>query len=118
MNLKIQLGQGDIMITKRIFLSSLQVSLFLLFVFLVGGCARYGHVVLEDETGSVSVEVNRGASQGHYESTLPKIPPGQMPLPGQCRIWYPEEPPGKQPPPGDCRELRKHVPPGAWLIRG
>lgn len=47
-----------------------------------------------------------------------KIPPGHMPPPGQCRIWFPERPPGQQPPPGDCRSLRHHVPQGAMLIRG
>jgi hypothetical protein len=50
--------------------------------------------------------------------TRPNIPPGHMPPPGQCRIWYPERPPGQQPPPGDCEELRYDVPPGAWLLRG
>jgi hypothetical protein len=47
-----------------------------------------------------------------------KIPPGHMPPPGQCRIWFPERPPGQQSPPGDCRELRHRVPHGAVLIRG
>lgn len=46
-----------------------------------------------------------------------KIPPGHMPPPGQCRIWFPGQPPGQQPPPGDCRELRHRVPDGAVLIR-
>ena len=90
----------------------------LLFIFLIAGCARYGHGVFEDETGSVSVEVNKGGSQEYYESRLPEIPPGHMPPPGKCRIWYPGEPPGKQPSPGDCLELRHKVPSGAWLIRG
>jgi len=46
------------------------------------------------------------------------IPPGHMPPPGECRIWFPDRPPGQQPPPGDCRELRYHVPPGAIFVRG
>jgi hypothetical protein len=48
----------------------------------------------------------------------PTIPPGHLPPPGECRIWYPGTPPGHQPPPGSCRELRHHVPRGAWLVRG
>ena len=47
-----------------------------------------------------------------------KIPPGHMPPPGSCRIWYPDRPPGQQPPPGSCRDLRYRVPPGAVLIYG
>ena len=46
------------------------------------------------------------------------IPPGHLPPPGACRIWYPGTPPGHQPPPGSCRELRHHVPRGAWFVRG
>ena len=44
------------------------------------------------------------------------IPPGHLPPPGECRIWYPEKPPGHQPPPGPCDQLAGQVPPGAWLI--
>ncbi len=44
------------------------------------------------------------------------IPPGHLPPPGQCRIWYPDLPPGQQPPPGDCYDLAARVPLGAWLI--
>lgn len=46
------------------------------------------------------------------------IPPGHMPPPGECRIWYEGTPPGQQPPPGDCYEMQRRVPPGATLIRG
>lgn len=44
------------------------------------------------------------------------IPPGHLPPPGECRIWYPGEPPGQQPPPGPCYRLSREVPPGAWLV--
>jgi hypothetical protein len=48
----------------------------------------------------------------------PKVPPGHLPPPGSCRIWFPDRPPGHQPPPGPCEELQYRVPPGAYLIRG
>jgi hypothetical protein len=53
-----------------------------------------------------------------YESQPVHIPPGHLPPPGQCRIWYPDRPPGHQPPPGSCRQLRHQVPPGAVLVQG
>lgn len=46
------------------------------------------------------------------------IPPGHLPPPGECRVWYPDRSPGQQPPPGDCHELRRHVPAGACLVYG
>ena len=46
------------------------------------------------------------------------VPPGHMPPPGKCRVWFPHRPPGQQPPPGSCHELRYQVPPGAHLVRG
>ena len=85
-------------------------------VFLAFGCASYGKVVLEDDSGSVSVEVDKRPLNGHYDGTRYEIPPGHMPPPGSCRIWYPGKPPGQQPPPGNCQELRRQVPPGAMLI--
>jgi hypothetical protein len=45
------------------------------------------------------------------------IPPGHLPAPGQCRVWFPGRPPGKQPRPGNCIKLEKTIPPGAWLVR-
>lgn len=61
------------------------------------------------------------AAPRHAGVTTPEggpVPPGHMPPPGACRIWYPDHPPGQQPPPGDCNVLRYQVPPGAILVRG
>lgn len=45
------------------------------------------------------------------------IPPGHLPPPGTCRLWYPHKPPGHQPPPAPCEHLRQRVPAGAWIIQ-
>jgi len=97
--------------SKAILLSS---RMFLLLFLVVTGACTHGRVLVEGDAGSVVVE----HGSRYYESRLPDIPPGHMPPPGKCRIWYPDLAPGQQPPPGDCRELRRRVPPGAWLIRG
>ena len=44
------------------------------------------------------------------------IPPGHLPPPGECRVWFPGRPPGHQPPPGPCHRLEAEAPLGAWLI--
>jgi hypothetical protein len=67
------------------------------------GCATQGAVIIEPS---------------YPPPQQVKIPPGHMPPPGKCRIWYPDRPPGQQPPPGECGELRHRVPPGATLVRG
>ena len=53
-----------------------------------------------------------------YQAKPIHIPPGHLPPPGQCRIWFPDRPPGHQPPPGPCHVLQYQVPPGAVLVRG
>jgi hypothetical protein len=89
----------------------------------VSGCASNSSVIVEGDRGKVSVETAPRAegdsprAEGNSPSEPGKIPPGHMPPPGACRIWYPDRPPGHQPPPGDCRALERQVPPGAWLIR-
>lgn len=67
---------------------------------------------------STSVYAGAPRSEGRRAEGRCSVPPGHLPPPGQCRIWYPGRPPGQQPPPGDCRELRHQVPSGACLIVG
>ena len=43
------------------------------------------------------------------------IPPGHLPGPGECRLWYPGRPPGHQPPPVPCSRVRRR-PAGAWVL--
>lgn len=35
------------------------------------------------------------------------VPPGHLPPPGECRVWYDARPPGHQPPPTSCREAER-----------
>ena len=44
------------------------------------------------------------------------IPPGHLPPPGACRVWYPNKPPGHQPAPIDCPTAGAVAPPGTWVI--
>ncbi len=75
----------------------------------------YRHLELEKQKSS---DNEKHYVKRHTKNRLSKIPPGHMPPPGKCRIWYPGRPPGHQPPAGDCEVLEGQVPPGAWLIRG
>jgi hypothetical protein len=60
------------------------------------------------------------AAYGEYYEPRPavRVPPGHMPPPGSCRVWFPDRPPGQQPPPGPCHQLQHQIPPGGTLIHG
>jgi len=46
------------------------------------------------------------------------VPPGQLPDPGECRIWYPGDRPGRQPRPRSrpCEGIGDIAPAGSWII--
>lgn len=48
-----------------------------------------------------------------------RIPPGHLPPPGSCRLWYVGRPPGHQPPPTSCARLfRSYRQPGVVVLQG
>ena len=85
----------------------MKTSIAILLCVLLGGCAS-----------SVGVHVGssgpaHGTAHGpvaHAKSL--HIPPGHLPAPGECRVWFPGRPPGQQPKKGRCGS----VPAGAWLL--
>jgi hypothetical protein len=47
-----------------------------------------------------------------------RVPPGHLPPPGSCRLWYPDRPPGHQPPPRPCGSLLRVRGGGGAVIIG
>lgn len=44
------------------------------------------------------------------------VPPGHLPPPGSCRLWFPARPPGQQPKAGDCSTIQRQAPAGSWVL--
>jgi hypothetical protein len=45
-----------------------------------------------------------------------RVPPGQMPGVGECRIWIPGRPPGRQSPRRSCDGIEADAPAGSWIL--
>jgi len=93
--------------------ASVQVALF--FEFGDDGWRAYG----SSYDRGPRVVYDAGPRQVVFHSSRGRIrvPPGHMPPPGFCRLWYPGRPPGHQPRPRPCEQLlRMHRRPGAVII--
>jgi hypothetical protein len=55
-------------------------------------------------------------SHGPSTAATLKIPPGQLPPPGQCRVWVQGLPPGKQPKARTCSGIEDSAPPSSWVV--
>ncbi|WP_083846037.1 hypothetical protein [Sinorhizobium sojae] len=64
----------------------------------------------KDESGNRSSPVWRGDRQGgwnNHQRYSDRIPPGHLPPPGLCRVWFYDRPAGHQPPPTSCRKAER-----------
>lgn len=59
----------------------------------------------KDESGK-GEHRDRDGWRGDYSERVPK---GQRPPPGECKVWIPGVPAGQQPPPMSCREAREQA---------
>ena len=73
----------------------------------LAGCSRAS---LYDEPASP-----RAAKAPAAAATL-NVPPGQLPRPGLCRLWFPDRPPGRQPKARPCAEVESGAPAGTWVL--
>lgn len=64
----------------------------------------FGAALLMIGLTACSLEAQGG---GRYDPRAQGIPPGHLPPPGACRVWYENVPPGRQPPPMRCDDAER-----------
>lgn len=55
-------------------------------------------------------------SRGPSSAARLGIPPGHLPPPGMCRVWFPGQPPGHQPRARSCERIERVAPAGSWIV--
>jgi hypothetical protein len=77
---------------------------------LTSGCSRI-IVLRPSEPAATVVTVDRNEDRRPLG-----VPPGHLPSPGQCRVWFPGRPPGQQPRAGACDRVQREAPAGSWVL--
>jgi hypothetical protein len=69
---------------------------------------------------SSSINREKASSKSAKASKSPrkvsKVPPGQYPPAGMCRLWYDGRAPGKQPKSTECSNLKGKVPANSFVL--
>lgn len=60
----------------------------------------------------------QGQGHGRRGHSSDRVPPGQLPPAGMCRVWIDDVPPGHQPAPTDCSTAERYRPDNARVIYG
>lgn len=55
----------------------------------------------------IALVAGTSEAQGRGRGNSQGIPPGQMPRPGECRVWIDGVPPGRQPAPTSCDQAER-----------
>jgi hypothetical protein len=69
----------------------------------------------EPEPAAVVFEDRLVIEENDDKSPL-RIPPAQLPPPGECRLWNPARPAREQPRPGPCAQIEPSAPPESWIL--
>lgn len=95
---------------------SIRVRLQIITAFILllnAGCGTIG-ILVNGGGGGVPAPEPGPRSYPSYRAL--NIPPGHLPPPGQCRVWYPGKPPGHQPPPTSCESALRSAGMDAWIL--
>lgn len=99
----------------------LKLIAFILFGTLTSGCMVSGGILIERDFVFISDPLGKDEQRSEHHRIERKhyiiIPPGHMPPPGKCRVWYYDRPPGQQLPPVSCHSIRHRIPYGAFVVR-